>query len=132
MKRMIWSGALITALLLIFARRIRGSISARLSSVARCWKNLVAYLDPVRRVIARGIAILIGFIARLLMKHRSGRFPASRLLVGQGLPIPRVARRTKVAQDAVRMLIPGTPALPRRRHTGNFFRSAEPAAGRGS
>jgi hypothetical protein len=117
-------------LIRIFVMRIRAEISARMSRLNSRVKTLLTPLDPVRRALGKGSRVLLRIIAGLLMNHRSGRFSASRLLVRQGLPIPGISRRTRVAQDAVRMFMPGNHALPRRRQRGNIFRSAETATGR--
>ena len=137
MKRTIWSAVLIMVLFLALAKQTSAWISERSSALGGDIKGLVSHLDRrhldlPKHVLVGGGAVLIGLVARLLTKHRAGRFSASRLLARRGLPTPRIARRTRVAQDAVRMLKPGNLALPRRRHPGNFFRSAQLASFRTS
>lgn len=133
MTRIILFAVLVMLLFLSKAKKAAVWVAERSLILVGAARVVVSHVGgcrflTARRLLARGSTVLIGLLARSLAKHRAGRPTASRLLARAHLPIPRVARRTKMAQDAVRMLRPGGIALPRRGRPGNFFRSAQVAA----
>lgn len=133
MKRPIWSAVLTTLLFVALVRRASVRTAERASAAGCSIRELAGRLDRVRFVSSKlnftgASTFLITLLARLLVKHRAGRLSASRLLARARLSTPRIARRTRVAQDAVRMLRPGNITWPRRQPAGNFFRPAQLAA----
>lgn len=129
MRRKLWTAVLVTTLLLVIA----GTLPARLPSswlvaagsavrddVAARLPAVLAQLETPAVALAASALLAASagaLFALALVRRRRGSFRIVTREVRGGRSIARVARRTRLAQDAVRTLLhPGRAARPRPRH----------------
>lgn len=79
---------------------------------------------------AAALAVAAGVLALLLRRGPVRRKARARRLAARGADRAEIARRTGLPQDAVGMLLQGSPVLRARQNRPPAARTAAPAAGR--
>lgn len=139
MRRTTWLAVLVTALLLAvagntaFVTQIPWSKIAQLASevgehVSSWVGSLLRVIRPIDLTI--GVLAATSILATVFFEVRRRRCPV-RHLARKGRSTAEIARRTYLAQDAVRSLLePGENAFPRRSGRGRSFRPARSSESR--
>ena len=79
-------------------------------------------MSPLLAALALAAAVAAAWLARQLPRAAAPHHTRVRRLDRQGLPVPAIARRTGLSQDAVRVALAVSPARRPPRGGGSFFR----------
>lgn len=122
-RRRLWSLTALACLLLTLPSLPAGWRWAAVDAITRLPSSLPA-TDPAPALptVAAG-SLLLG-AALLVRRTRRPAAEVATRLARRGRPVPVIARRTGLAQDAVRDLLGGDPGVVSAAVEGRFFRRA--------